>query len=123
VFTDIKNGIALPTPAVDQECSTPDIAQEMLRVQALSGEGLTNEFNAVVQREDLSLFSSFNMFAAKALEMIGFDGASNYFKKQVVTENLSSAFNQSACEAPQAADQRFLPPATAPVSVPGPTGP
>jgi hypothetical protein len=71
-------------------------AQEMVRLKNLSGSALSEEFNNVVEQKSLSLFSSFNMFAAKVLDWIGLDSFANHFKRQVIINSMVDDFTNAA---------------------------
>ena len=71
-----------------------DQAAEAVRIGRLSGEGLSSEFNRVVDEKKLSWFSSPTMFMIKLMDFIGFDffGLNDMLKKQVLIDNVKTQF-------------------------------
>jgi hypothetical protein len=69
---------------------------EINRVNALSGDALSNEFNSIVARDGLNMFSSFSMFFAVVCDFIGLDSVADHFKKSIVVESAVDAFTKAA---------------------------
>jgi hypothetical protein len=70
-------------------------AEEISRVNALSGEGLSAEFNNIVAEDSLGMFSSMNMFLASVFDAIGIDFIADHFKRQIVMDSAMDDFNSA----------------------------
>ena len=66
--------------------------RELARLQGLSGEGLTTEFNSVVQSNSLHMFSNVSMFLAVILDFVGANSLADQFKRAVVVDATISQF-------------------------------
>ncbi len=84
--------------------ATTQSARELMRIKALSGESLTQEFNKVVEDKGLSIFSSPKLILVSILDFIddlvgdtiagalGLDKMSSMMKKEIIAENTISQF-------------------------------
>jgi len=93
--------------------------RELGRMQSLAGEGLTTEFNRVVQNNNLNLFSSVSMFLATVLDFLGLNSLADHFKRSVVVDatisQFGDRFNLTGARAPNADPrQPVVDPALAP---------
>lgn len=84
-----------PIPEITDTASETSLGG-VARIQSLQGSELSSEFNAVVQEENLNIFSSVEMFLAKALDFVGLDKLSDHFKRAIVIDSMVSEFTEVA---------------------------